>query len=661
MDALQYLLVNGKIKFACIDLKRLIKLYQSDPNVDKDLIRLLLKSTLNNKYLPNSLRVRYIRVILNNWNMINDPELMNIIKDYVHVLIISILSDSIISKYTRKKYINKIITIIKNIENNDEDENNVFALSSIIIQAAVDDFKKHNKLRKGYLGLIIKSPQSIGGDIIREILQFILSNDMQKVTLTNSKYKQLSESESTCTSNDISSDTNTISSCINKEKNITEMYNAENLSKISESSDIDKSIESSENIQNNLGLITRINDKNIINPEIDNSEMYLNDTKTNLPNLISNNMSKNELIEILFVDICNCILEDNEFDIDHKSIDAYDEIFSPIINSGFLCPEKILATVYHLHNNSLYDIDIIGCRLIECIFNNCNEELMQQIAAYVPIMYITLMSKDITKTILFDIFKNIMRHTVNYMDNDTVEQLIMNSHGIPYGIMNKLSQELTHTLDTHKIKSTCKKSTYEIKSACKKNKRITYISHHLFNIKIIRLINDYFPLQLMRLIRTTIFTKYICIFKNTKYSTSIKKKLIEYTNILNEWGYLPYDSICDALWLGNNISNIGLCPICLHDTNWRFTSCNHAICRRCFISNAYTNNNINTVSFIVFRNCITCNTIKGNKCSGKGKAYCQKKKLPETITLVVIVMIIMMMMMIYVQPGKYFNVKNQKK
>ena len=733
MDALHDLLTTNGIQIACSDLKKLLTLYTTDTNFDKNVAATLISATLANTTLPMPAREENINIILTMWNTIKDPLLISIIEKHIDVLFTSILASDLVPTFVRMRHARLISNCIKN---------DSFSIVPTITNFACEEFKKSGRMPYGILQLIIKSPQSIGGTIINTILKlinhhnsentsvicFTPKTDVEKTKpIPKSKFKKenkffnldsndeeeeesgeySSGSELTCSSNDscdsildsiLDSDSSidkdevveirkvinhiTNNSLLPRSENVTidvtintaKVNDSINTAKVNDSIDISISLDDNSdttksdaeevNDDNNYqdsqdsqdsqeltntntyaSLVTQINKK--IDPEI------IYKFVENKEEPISVRYNNAQLVEILFNDICNAIISQYKYTGKSKSknkgknkqekinsfTDEYDEITSPFVNNSLLQPSRLLAVFNNIYKNNRFKQ---SPQFVEQIVKNCDESVMQQMASYVPEMYKLLFENPIDlKSQMkkmekypinpantpknhnissnIGVFAEIMRLTAHYMDSVTINNIIMVVHGI---VDLESVSETTSVNQTFSLKLVSAKNKPDKPGKYDKNKQKSLkMSENLLNIEAIEIVNMYFPLQLMTLIQSRLFQDGICIFgapRKYGYSRSVKKALITYTHILNSWGYLPYDTLSEKhMCLSEN--NIP-CALCLHDTKWIFKKCKHSICRRCFISNAYTKKNIIRYSReIVFSECVTCDTLNKLKDRKGGK------------------------------------------
>lgn len=383
----------------------------------------------------------------------------------------------------------------------------------------------------------------------------------------------------------------------------------------------------------NTNLVTRIT-KNI-NPEVVIEVKKSSNDHKSEPVHISNT----QMIETLFDDICTRIMMCHMLmyrrnkEIPMVFTNEYDEIISPFVNSDILSPKRLLAVFSDIYKSGF----TLAQQFIDCINKNCDENIMKSIASHVPEMYKSLFgktdnprdhlrqisnraSRGIIKHYSHDtdigVFAAMMSHLANYMDNETINNIIIVVNGI-----EELETKPTYQSSIMSLNPKYRRFNKDRSNNNNNNKsKVIKISEHLLNIDAIEIVNSYFPVQLMNAIQSTLFENALCVFSTRKhnYDRYIKKALINYTQILNSRGYLPYDNITkNDLQLTNQDNR---CPMCLHDTKWVLKKCKHSICRRCFISNAYTKNNMQRYKGIVFEECITCNTINTGRKGGKRDA-----------------------------------------
>lgn len=533
MNSLQCFLDMHKIRISCTNLKKLLDLYQNlDSDTDRELTALLISRTLSNYSLAYATKENNISVLLDYQNKIDDPKLIEIIKQNICGLLESVLLNNRMLIYIVKKRTNKIIetTVI----------NDPFSFLPIITNCACNTFMKHSEFSTSVLLIIIKTPQGIGGKIIHTIVKNL----------------------------EIESDPESITS-----------FDPENMS-----------------------LVTSIT---IIDPEVDNINININ---INNNTIMKDTDTRCVKLETLFGIVYRAIVLHND-----TFTDEYDELLSVIVNSPLMSPERIMPIIIHRVSPKYLT------QFIKRISIICDESVVRRIATNVPNIYKLLfthqfdsakrhkslryrhisdddsLDEKLSSTSYIDIFSEILKQTADFMNSTTIDNIIMTVHGID---------------DTQSVPVRAEPYRYSLDLNRDKINVHMKISTKQFNIEAIKIVNTYFPVQLVHIIQK-LFLSSLCMFNTMKYyDDDFRRDLIIYTRQLNFWGYLPYDKLCEKhLHLTNDVKD---CPLCLTETRWSFR-CKHAMCRRCFIDNAYSVENMNRHKDFVFNDCVTCNTTKRMK------------------------------------------------
>jgi len=549
---LECFLDEHKIRISCTNLRKLSDLYQNcDSDADRDLTGLLISKTLSNRSLTYVMKENNLSLLLNYQHRIDDPTLIEIIRQNIGDLIRSVLLNDRMPTYIMMKRADKIA---KTITYDDS-----FLILPIIANCAHDTFMKHSIFPSSILWIIIKTPQGIGGTIIHSIVKDL-------------------ETQSDPESDDIT----IISSC-----------------------DI------------NIGRESLVTSIGIVDPE---KNVNINH------NTIRTKDNVQVQIEALFNIVCNTIITYTGTTF----INEYDELLAPLVNTPLMSPDRILPII--IRNAS------VECALqfIKQIPIICDESVVRKIATSVPNMYKLLFTHQFDFNIIkrrklhrhisdddssdegpsptsyIDIFFEILKQTADFMDSTTIDNIIMIVHGMDTQTqIQPLPSTSIQTLSNRYVSKQTLSNRYV--SNRDEDSVQMKISSELFNIEAIKIINTYFPVQLLQMIQK-LFLGSLCVFNlNTSkkcINRDYRNDLINYTRLLNLWGYLPYDRLCGKYLI--LMDDVKVCPLCLTETKWSLR-CKHAMCRRCFVDSAYTLENMNRYKGLVFDDCITCTTTKRMK------------------------------------------------
>lgn len=297
------------------------------------------------------------------------------------------------------------------------------------------------------------------------------------------------------------------------------------------------------------------------------NEVVRSDTETEI-GIPKRDILFSRIIELILLkyDTCGC---------DNIPFKKYNIMFTLFLKKPYVSYDCILFNIIEIiRSKSEY-----GLILIKILIDVCNKRTIECVANLFPALY---SSSTITEISVFTQFLQLFK---NIISRKSVIDLIT-------AVISTLMMRYTTYYNPNNYSGLIKRK---------------FIDDGSFPIKKLIIINKFFP-ELLKKFIIKYFTTYFCVYRlqnaNVKYNDEFKKKLIKYTRQFNEWGYLPYSTLCNNFISKSNNTND--CPICLHETNMVFSDCMHSICEFCLITCLYTEEHMNTYLDVIKDLCITC-------------------------------------------------------